>query len=336
MKKVYVLLLICILLSFCSCSFSNIDTNAPETTPSIVDTTHNPVIENDDYSIETAEYGAQVVVSVSTNEYEYKDPESGTYTILSYSVENPVVFIESNQEASSKINEKIAEINSNYNLDVNAVGTEMDYVTYLQSLAEDFYNLKVETNADLSIYCSFFRTVSLERADSEIICISFNNSLYTDEMEQSTETYWFNSKTGEEIDEAIASSVLPPKISSNGLARIEKSNDGLSDLNVPVLDLICVDDLGDDYVIYVEGEICNVKFTKVGYIEGTFVDLNDLWLCNRMSDCVLQIKTIITSNTPNLKFSYETESGMNELIITYNAADDSVSFVLENAYNSVG
>ena len=334
MKKylLFILILCCLIISGCSGVQSVIQTPIPE-----VEISETEFIDEvPDLTMQkTSEIGCEIIVNIEHLDNELKDPEQGIYTILSYYVENPKVYIEGNDAASEKINAAIAEINSPYIPNEQAVGTEMDYFTFLQSMAEDSYLLKRESGADLSMQSTFTRMVKLIRADDDVISIEFSNMSDVVEREESTEVYYFSTSSGDKITEEEADSILQPQIECSGSVNIYKMTDEPEAVAVPVNDLVNINDEGDSYLIFVDGKIENIKFSKVGYLDGVFLDVSDLWYCNAMTDCALQLKTVINPENPNLRFSYETASGISNLIITCDN-DGNASFMLEDAWNAVG
>lgn len=338
MKRIIAVFLSMFFVLTCGCSGldSVIQTPVPTDEPQA---TAEAIEKVPDASSETASQDkSQIIVNIKSYEYECKDPESGIYTILSYYVEDPVVYIDGKDNVAECINACLKGINSEFIPSSDAVGVTMDYFTYLQSVAEDNYMLKKEAGADLTLATSFTRMVKADFVSEDAVAISFVNiddSKTGINDSYSEELHYFRLDTGEEIEKENVSAPSVPSSDCSGTVSIICIDDSSSEFDRPVIDYISVNDDGESFLINVNGTIENIKISKVGLIEGKFVDYSDYWFCNYLTDSVIQIKAAVNRDKPDLKISYETAAGLSNMIISRDESDNLI-FMLEDEWTAVG
>lgn len=121
-----------------------------------------------------------VIVNVSSSSETFMDPQNGTEPILIFSYETPVVYVESKDDVSEKINEHIAHINETY-----LTGNDYGYGTasgmnLLLEMATDNYSYIVNSGEEgIAMLYSSSRSVKTERADEQVLSLVFNTNEYT-------------------------------------------------------------------------------------------------------------------------------------------------------------
>ena len=93
-----------------------------------------------------------------------------------------------------------------------------------------------------------------------------------------------------------------------------------------ILDKLTVDAEGEELYLVSKGRATDVKLTRVDYTDNAFYETADLWYCSDMTNCALQLVTMIPDGMPNLKLSYTDKDGRHELLLTQSGEDG--SFIL--------
>lgn len=200
-KLVTAFLMLALSLSLGACSeLKDIDLPPlPTVTPESDSTPQEPAVQATEAPAEeTGE--AQVIVTMQRNEQHAYDPENGSQLILSFSYDTPTVYIEDNEEAAAKINERIAMMDETYYTGNDfGDGAGTGYNNML-TMAEDNYNYVVSAGIEgamLEMVSS--RTVSIERIDPQVLTLLYNDYMFTGGAHGSygSDGYCYDVSTGE-------------------------------------------------------------------------------------------------------------------------------------------
>jgi len=170
----------------------------PTVTPKPAEVSEEPPAEATTQP-ETEQKGS-VMVSIANTHKEAYDPQNGSQLILSFSYDTPSVYIEGNEEASAKINERIATMDEAYYTGNDyGDGAGTGYNNML-TMAEDNYNIVVSSGIEgamLELVSS--RTVSVERIDSQVLTLLYNDYMFTGGAHGNygSDGYCFDTVTGE-------------------------------------------------------------------------------------------------------------------------------------------
>jgi predicted small lipoprotein YifL len=204
MKRLISILLICVLaIGLCACGdLSNIELPPlPTVTPEVVETTAEPTVEpTAEPAVEESSAG-QVIVSVKNTTEQAYDPQDGSRLILSFSYDTPTVYIENNDDAADKINERLAIMNEAFytgnDYGDGAVG--FGYNDML-TIAEDNFNVVTENQIEgAMLEMSSSYTASVKRNDGKVLTVLYGNYTFTGGAHGSycTRGYSFDVSTGE-------------------------------------------------------------------------------------------------------------------------------------------
>lgn len=206
MKKFFSIILITlILLALCACNLSNIkNIELPQlpvaedqegiAAPKDTDSTQEDIqLEAPTESSET------IIVCFSETLIEHFDPQEGKTLILSFRYETPYVFMEEKCEISDKINSQLGLIDEAFYTGGDyGLGGSIGF-NNMCSLAEDNFTYYAATD-DETINLEFWanRSVSLGRADENIISLIYEDTFYTAAGERNLKSaYVFSSQSGE-------------------------------------------------------------------------------------------------------------------------------------------
>ncbi len=240
------------------------------------------------------------------------DPEYGAVVILDFKCDTPKVFIEGNQAASDKINAYFRDT-SRFNLYTDGeVGTVYDKRNELRDLATSYYETYAyQEGAVVDFSCRFSRTYDVIRADDSVIAFTFTNtqSQFGGEDVTEEETYYFDAKTGEEIDNYTANEEGYPKAEKNGTGTIGVLPlSGANSTDRSIIDQIVTTEAeeAEDFVIYADGIIYDVVVND---------DNNGVcWYCNVMNNSSVQLKAVLPEGFPEILVSYTSEGKMNNYL----------------------
>lgn len=178
------------------------------------------------------EASARVTVSFTRNAQEAYDPQDGSQLILSFSYDSPRVNIEGRDDASEKINETLGLLDETYYTGNDyGFGTAMGYNMMLE-LAQDNYSYVVNSNAEgMSLELSASRTVSVDRADGAVLCLSYNNYEFTGGVHGNygSSFYSFDTETGERLTLDMLSddgNMLRAALMDHMVAAVSEDKDG--------------------------------------------------------------------------------------------------------------
>lgn len=78
-----------------------------------------------------------------------------------------------------------------------------------------------------------------------------------------------------------------------------------------ILDRIVANESGTELALVVRGTVSDVRLSGVYYEDFTdsFYELSQIWLCTKLSDCAVQLVSVVPEGLPNLMISYRGENG---------------------------
>jgi len=82
------------------------------------------------------------------------------------------------------------------------------------------------------------------------------------------------------------------------------------------------------------GKAHDVRLTSVEY-SGAFYETAQLWSCSVMEKCAVQVSTWIPDGMPNLKLSYRTADGLQNLYLTQSGEDGSL-ILMDDSIEAIG
>lgn len=145
----------------------------------------------------------QIIVNTINTSIEELDPAEGKELILTYSYDTPLVHIESRNDVSAKINEYIALLDeTHYTGNDHGLGIGTGGFNMMLEQAQDNYGY-VKNSGVQGVSLEFIasRTAGIERADGNVLTITYDDYYYTGGMHgiYYTRGYCFDTQTGEKL-----------------------------------------------------------------------------------------------------------------------------------------
>ncbi|MGN0982674.1 MAG: DUF3298 domain-containing protein [Candidatus Limivicinus sp.] len=125
---------------------------------------------------------------------------------------------------------------------------------------------------------------------------------------------------------------LPEEIQGSGSLELVAGGEMLPD-STPIIDKLDVDAEGESLYLIVRGSVKNLRIAKGEYVN-SFYATEELWNCSSMDNCALQLQYLIPEGMPNLRISYDDETGSHSFFLSHSGADGSV--ILTDAVEAVG
>ena len=285
------------LFALSACSASSVESTAtpeptvevtPEPTPALPDPTVRPM----------RDYNPVIIRTISEDE-SYTDPRDGLVEILSLHCASPYVVIENNMAASDAVNEAIKAIDETfYTGEDYGYGDEFGVdINYYRALAEDNFTLyESGINTD-SLPIIISRDYNIIRADEKLITIEFKNSIDEAEHSELSYTFSFNASDGSLVSDADINNpdfeYEREQIEGFGGFRIESLSDfELGSGDTAIIDLVSIDDAGEDYVISdVDANCYDFTIDKVLMNDdGTYTVLDKFFYCSELYYSAVQVK----------------------------------------------
>lgn len=102
--------------------------------------------------------------------------------------------------------------------------------------------------------------------------------------------------------------------------------EALSESSREIIDMIRLDDEGQGIYLVMDGRARNVRISSVDYTDH-FYETGHIWHCSAMTDCAIQLVTLIPEGMPNIKISYTDAEGEHSLLLTQSGEDGSIILV---------
>ena len=304
MKKITAIILalgLCLSLCGCAEKLKSVEIPPMPTKSPAPVSTPEPVEEPEE-EIEAAGLTKRIIFTVNQISFADPDPLNGFETILHFSCQMPTIFIEGNDSATALINERLGELCGNLYSE-EEVPLEMDEHNSLLSLAESNYS--EDNNPDFY----FSHKISMIRADDNIIAIKINTEKTTfdkEKPERSEEVHYFDTSSGTELSEDLALSDAYPEAEKTGNGSLEVIALGEGDASSDIIDLYVADEEGKDFLLVSTGL-------------NNDVNIADLWYCNYMLDCSVQLRAELPEGVPVLMISYTSQGLEHHMLFSVNA-----------------
>lgn len=136
-----------------------------------------------------------------------------------------------------------------------------------------------------------------------------------------------------ELSGIIDSKYIPDELSDEGSFRVV-SADEMVDGSMEIVDMVKAADGGERVYLIADGTVKNVRISRVDYT-GIFYETAQLWFCSDMTDCAVQLVTVIPEGMPDIMISYSTASGEQHLYLTESGEDGSL-ILADDSIEAVG
>lgn len=115
-----------------------------------------------------------------------------------------------------------------------------------------------------------------------------------------------------------------------------KAQSEVADGSVEIIDKVTVDAEGEALCLEANGTVYDVRLSSVDYSD-RFYETAQLWACSYMSDCVLQLDTIIPDGMPKLMVSFRDAAGIqSRMLLTQSGEDGSYILMSDSDIEAVG
>lgn len=280
MKKLFVPFIMIIALFLSSCSKDLYNSNIETPRPTEIATPIPSELINDSSS-------DRIIVNIEEYTSQLYAPDDDSNCILSFYVQTPHVYIENNELVSSRINSYFETNNQKYFSNTSELSTTLNYESIIQSEALDNYSYCIATNSNVDFNFLFERIVNVNQNDNSLV-FSFTDTSSTNEIITNTQLIAFDLINGEIIDFEKLDKDKSNHLESSFEISIENIIDNKSLNNI--IDLVEIDDDGDDYLISIDGTVYNFKIYNSQLYENN--DLIKLvWYSNYLDYCSIQVKS---------------------------------------------
>lgn len=115
-----------------------------------------------------------------------------------------------------------------------------------------------------------------------------------------------------------------------------KAQSDVADGTIEIIDKVSVDTPGEALCVQAVGTVYDIRLSTVDYTDD-FYETARLWAASYMSDCVLQLETLIPDGMPKLMVSYRTSDGaQTQLLLTQSGEDGAYILMDKNDIEAVG
>lgn len=115
-----------------------------------------------------------------------------------------------------------------------------------------------------------------------------------------------------------------------------KAQSDIADGSIEIIDKVTVDAEGEALCLEAEGTVYDVRLASVDYSD-RFYETAQLWACSYMSDCVLQLDTMIPDGMPDLMVSFRDASGaQTRLLLTQSGENGAYILMNDSDIEAVG
>ena len=109
--------------------------------------------------------------------------------------------------------------------------------------------------------------------------------------------------------------------------------------SMEIIDRVTVDSEGEELFLKAVGTVYDISLSSVEYAdyEHKFFETASHWACSYMSDCAIQLVTLIPEGMPNLMISYTTADGVrHHSLISQSGVDGGVSLADAESVEAIG
>ena len=115
-----------------------------------------------------------------------------------------------------------------------------------------------------------------------------------------------------------------------------KAQSDIADGSIEIIDKVTVDAEGEALCLEADGTVYDVRLASVDYSD-RFYETAQLWACSYMSDCVLQLETMIPDGMPDLMVSFRDASGaQTRLLLTQSGENGAYILMNDSDIEAVG
>lgn len=104
---------------------------------------------------------------------------------------------------------------------------------------------------------------------------------------------------------------------------------------LPIVDKITVTKDGQQVCLLVEGQIYDVRISRVYYVD-RFYEQYQIWSADSLSDCALQLETVVPEGLPDLLISYYTADGVRQGKLLSQSGLDGSYLLVDDDIQAVG
>lgn len=129
--------------------------------------------------------------------------------------------------------------------------------------------------------------------------------------------------------------LLPQHDTDAGTFELKAQSD-VADGSIEIIDKVTVNADGEALCLEAVGTVYDVRLSTVDYTD-QFYETAQLWAVSYMSDCVLQLETLIPDGMPNLMVSYLDAQGSETcLLLSQSGEDGGYTLIDKNSIEAVG
>lgn len=109
-----------------------------------------------------------------------------------------------------------------------------------------------------------------------------------------------------------------------------KAQSEVEDGSIEIIDKLTVDENGEALCLEAVGTVYDLRISQVDYIE-SFYETARLWAASYMSDCVLQLETLIPDGLPKLMVSYRDATGVQTKLLLTQSGENGAYILMNEA-----
>lgn len=129
---------------------------------------------------------------------------------------------------------------------------------------------------------------------------------------------------------------LPAERTAESGSLTLKAQSDIADGSIEIIDKVTVDAEGEALCLEADGTVYDVRLASVDYSD-RFYETAQLWACSYMSDCVLQLDTMIPDGMPDLMVSFRDASGaQTRLLLTQSGENGAYILMNDSDIEAVG
>lgn len=136
----------------------------------------------------------------------------------------------------------------------------------------------------------------------------------------------------DELKDHIDEKWLPKAVDGTGSLHVLSAAE-MVDGSTKIIDKLVADEDGQQFYLIADGSVYNVRISKGDYSQ-SFYETAQLWACNSMENCAIQLGAVIPDGLPDLEIRYDDAGGEHVLYLTHSGEDGSV--ILTETVEAVG